>query len=410
MAELASAVRRQLLRTVRSVAVTSFTTAASAMGVNRRAAAAALLAPRLRGRCDTAIYAALLAPPESALSGAAAHPLCPPPLRRAAAEALTGPPRGIHHISATAQPGSNLWLRGSSAWISAATRRCMALDTVRAGEEAGSRSGAVPPALLARRAGAARFDVRETVAKDPGCRAQTLWLLTGDVSPRVRHAVAGHRNLPVAVQRRVAGDAEGYVRAGLAANPNCSPGILADLSTDPDARVIRAVSEHALTPVDASHRLIGAIAAHRDAKTRAEAAASVACPQPIVQALSVDTDSTVRAAAARNPNCSPGILDRLCGDAEPAVRCAAAEHPSLETGRCEQIMDSLAASDDIDSRCWAAGSPQCPQRLLWKLTNDDEREVRRALLDNPALPAEVLAALEHDPSDGIAAVAMRLQP
>lgn len=183
-----------------------------------------------------------------------------------------------------------------------------------------ARTGKIGATLLPRVAACSPAEVEELAAsRDPAARmlvAQRRDLppgirdrLADDPDAKVVRTLAPHPGLTeVQLRAMVARHGVG-VLAGVAANPDAPPALLADLVRhEPTARkVFREVVRHRAAPASA------VLACLADDKARPVAAGHPALPPQVIVELLCDPDPKVAEAAAANPSLPPAVMaDLLC--------------------------------------------------------------------------------------------------
>jgi hypothetical protein len=206
------------------------------------------------------------------------------------------------------------------------------------------------------------------------------------------------------------------IQAVLASGPRASP-------PSPTPRGVREISSAS------NARSLRLMAEDDDPQARAAAARNPTLPIDMLAWLADDESRIVRRAVAENPNASTAILerlaqdyswsnqrvrlaivrhsnigittlDRLAGDLSVEVRRAVLDHPALSAAAREQILASaLVTCADLSEplyRTIALAHPLTPADQLAAGAGSFEWIERFAIARNPAAPAEVLARLKND--------------
>lgn len=275
--------------------------------------------------------------------------------------------------------------------------------------------------------------VRAGVAGRDDCPVLLLRRLASDPDPTPRAAAAARPPLPVPDIVRLAGsDPEAQVRAGAAHNPNCPPGLLAELAAthgagidvdDPEAWMIAAAAVE--NPNCPSSVLAHAVSSPVDG-VRAAAATRTDCPLRTLERLAADPCPNVAMEVARNPAAPQELIESLAGHPAPSVQAAVAgrddcppellrrlyafeapessmEWDVLETVLArredcppQQLERFAARQDPILLRAIVAAHRNTPGRVLRRLAGDRSGIVRAAAAGNPRCPRECLIALAAD--------------
>lgn len=183
------------------------------------------------------------------------------------------------------------------------------------------------------------------------------------------------------------------------------PSILSTLASFDEYQLNIRVVRNGRTPLEAlrrirrvetDERILGAIAAHRNAS-----------PQ-LLATFSNSLSSVVRFSLAGNAATPADILNIIAANASKDERRALAGNP----GASGELLEFLwrNANDDEHLRAEIAAHPQCPAELLAAALTSDCDVVRRKLAGNPAVTHEQLVALLDDPIAAVRAEAIRHAP
>ncbi|WP_326586439.1 hypothetical protein [Streptomyces sp. NBC_01294] len=179
--------------------------------------------------------------------------------------------------------------------------------TTRLGAEALPRFASAPPAELAEAAGSAHAPLRMVVAHRHDLPPELRDALAADPDASVVKAVAPHPGLTQQQLRAMVTRHGVQVLARVAANPDASAGLLAELARhDPPVR--RALREIATHPNATAEALLPCLA---DKRARIHAAAHPALPAAVVVELLTDDDPQVVEAAAGNPSLPRAVMAEL---------------------------------------------------------------------------------------------------
>ena len=315
-------------------------------------------------RCPHPALRALASDPEKAVRGSvAANPACPSDMLTVLAASEDTVVRGAAATNPRCPPGQlavlivddSDYVRSGAAANPACPsdmlERFAAENSLAAARRAAAVNPSSPARLLERLAAhpgrRTAWTVLEAVAANPNCSVGVLKALTGiPVNPGEQQA-----ENPARVRDNL-DDCAVYtgaaIRAAAAANPSCTPQMLhkiSETSTDPD--VLAAVVANPSTPAETFESLV-ADGRHsmRPHRLRAAAAANPSCPPHVLQHFAEDPEDTVRAAAAANPDCPPPMLARLAADSSNQTRAAAAANPSLPADQLKALahdVDPLVA-------------------------------------------------------------------
>ena len=141
-------------------------------------------------------------------------------------------------------------------------------------------------------------------------------------------------------------------------------------------------------------------------------AANPSVPRDLLLNLAASKDAEIQRAAASNPNFPRSAKSvrerdtRTPADPPSNVFTALIRYmqrlfgatPELVSNGAPQEVTSVQSSDLWEARAEEAANPQTSASRLRQLAEDDEATVRRAVLDNPNCPVEVLILLEGDTS------------
>lgn len=192
----------------------------------------------------------------------------------------------------------------------------LAADT-RTGRDLLPRIAAASPAEVAHLAGERDPVARRLVAARRDLPGGIRDALAADPDARVAAAVAPHPGLSEARLRAMVARHAVQVIAQVAANPEASPVLLADLARrrPPVRKALHVIARH---PQATAPALLACLA---DPKARHDAAGHPALPPPVVAGLLTDSDWQVVLAAAANPSLPPAVMARaMPGPAREPVR------------------------------------------------------------------------------------------
>jgi len=210
-------------------------------------------------------------------------------------------------------------------------------------------------------------------------------------SPARRQALCHNPNTGLAQLRRLLLGATLNDCKGMAKNPGCDAALLGDL-WHRDERYLRAeIAVHANCPSD----LLAIAVASDDLLLRRKAAYNPQLSIAQRTALLADDEASVRAAAVRH--LGTGYLTTgsapLLNDPARRVRREQARQNELD----ERLIKKLSTDEDSWVRRWIARNAATPTQLLQTLATDDEAEVRRGVARNPATPLPLRRQLAADP-------------
>jgi hypothetical protein len=209
------------------------------------------------------------------------------------------------------------------------------------------------------------------------------------------------------------------VRYALARHPSATSEILGLLSTDGVKEFRRLAADHPKTDPGIIQRLIQA-GSTPDLMGLSEP--DVTMPSDEIRKL-LQGGIWARQLAVRHPNSDADTLARLLCDREPKIREWAAVHPNLDP---ETKRDLIRAGSGTDFQgimppdpalpaetlkkisqlgSWGewvvANNPYAPEDLLDTLANSDDWQVRSFVAKNPGTSATTLARLEADPVNDV---------
>jgi HEAT repeat protein len=123
--------------------------------------------------------------------------------------------------------------------------------------------------------------------------------------------------------------------------------------------------------------------------------------------LAKSPDDNVRRTVARNGATPAPSLAALLADPSWEVRAMAAHAKKAPHEQALSIVETLAASSDVQQRRLAARSPLASPALLTKLVDDGDTETRSNAAKNPKTPAEAARArlTDGEPSVVLGALA-----
>ena len=257
-----------------------------------------------------------------------------------------------------------------------------------------------------------------------------------------------------------------YLRvwAAAARNPNCTAGLLAELTEaaaasprdggflrrhiPPEKVSFAAVRQAVASNLNCGHETLVALASDPRVHIRGEVAANPHCPEAMIEQLVSDPSALVRRRIARRDSvtraalmvlasdrntrvrgltadradCPPEAFETLATDRKAIVRVLVARHEScpadltaqLAADRCDMVravtaanpalmaLETLAADRSVSVRVAAAGREDCPASLRVGLAGDRNTRVRAAIAANRSTPQPLLEALVCDRRGGVA--------
>ncbi|GAA2661475.1 MULTISPECIES: hypothetical protein [Actinosynnema] len=255
------------------------------------------------------------------------------------------------------------------------------------------------------------------VAARPGADPELVRRLAAHPDVRVRAWLAEHgEGLPVDVVTALVRDPVAEVAQEAALFQPLTAELAAELLAHPSPDLRKALSRNGSTPPDVLLALCGhpeswvrwdlvehpnlprgavvALLSDGLPAARWAAARNPLVPQELLRALADDPDSEVRQAVLRNPVVPLDVLVALVGTTrtghDPLLRIVTATHDELR---------AMAASPVRRLRVLVAAREDLPTDLLEEFAEDEDVVVVKAVIANPALPAQRLRALadRHGP-------------
>jgi hypothetical protein len=205
------------------------------------------------------------------------------------------------------------------------------------------------------------------VAQNPALSKELLKDLAASKDPDMRLGVSANANLPKDIAADLSKDKEPAVRRAVAKNPNLPEGNLFGLTKDTDELTRFAVLDSPnLTP--AVLDTLEPIYTDASCDNRAKIYASPCVNLAQLEYHKKNPDPCIRRGIARNPNAPEAVLTELAGDNDPQVKRGALSNPSLKNFNFQKYFPVGWLSDN----------------------NPENNTARRALLENPNIPAGLL--------------------
>lgn len=259
--------------------------------------------------------------------------------------------------------------------------------------------------------------------------------LASHPEPRIRWALASSPACPEACLQALATDADALVRAAVAGNAHCPPAVRPGLIADDDWRVRVAVlcGSNTAPCRETDNAVAERLAADPEPRVRRVVAAMPQLSRHLVAQLARDPDNRVSERILRFQPLDASVYEKQAGDPNANVRLAAAAHafagkPPFDLAEHREtrnrILQRLMLDSDVHVRDQAANGWQPyawyeenAQRLaadtlpsirrLWagitrnpqilaQLAQDSAPDVRRVVAENPNTPAGTLIAMCHD--------------
>jgi hypothetical protein len=240
----------------------------------------------------------------------------------------------------------------------------------------------------------------------PNKPSSLLAELSSDPEESVRKAIIHNPNTPAVSLAQLAKDKRYLVREATIANPNTPLTSLKLLAKDEHPLLRRKVCENMNTPA----ALLGRLAEDKDKGVRTAVASNLNTPKSALKLLSEDGHDDVRIAVASNPSTPKAILGELAGDdMQHSVRQAVAGNPNTNS----TTLLLLAEYDIVDLNIILFDNPSTPKRLLKRLlsyleyrTDSDVPYTLAASLNTPMWTLDWLAEDNYDNDDICIAIAM----
>lgn len=260
--------------------------------------------------------------------------------------------------------------------------------------------------------------VRRAVASHSACPPEALTLLAIDDDPTVRQAAVQHPGVPAAALANAAAFAPDDVEflAAIAGNPNAPASMLVELAEHGSSRLRQVAAAHPALPRVVLERLRRA-GSNPDLLSLAPADPGL---PPDELARLAASGAWARLLAARHPATPPEVLSRLATDGDLLVRRAAAQNartppellelllragstPDLEGFSAEEAGTSLSSGEVHElaalgpwARRLAARQANASGKLLDRLSQDRDPQVRAAVATHPAAAEPALCSLAQD--------------
>ena len=235
--------------------------------------------------------------------------------------------------------------------------------------------------------------------------AAILRRLADDEADIIRVDVAAHQHCPPDALARLSTDAHGRARIATANNPNTPAVTLSVLASDPSSSARRGVANN---PSSTSEILTGLVASAGSGrsgdKLRSCVAANPNCSAGLLERLSGSEDDDIRFAAAANPNASHEMLDRCAGSNDQWLLYGTAHNPACPP----LLLERLSGHAHDWARRGVAENPATPPGLLVDLAADRWTNVHHALIERSDLPRTALLVLTSSPSQRVADKAREL--
>ena len=211
----------------------------------------------------------------------------------------------------------------------------------------------------------------------------------------LRLVTAGHPSSPPDLLERRARDRWPAIRQAAARNPACPPPVLARLAVDKVPTVREAALRHRAVPLP----VLLAAARGADERARAAAAANGSAGERLLDELAGDPAASVRVAAARH--CvEPATCWRLTGDEDAEVRRAAAANPATPVAALEDLARAAEAGDDESDAgllLVLAWNPVTPIAVVTELASSADPALRAVAARHRHLSPGSAARLSFDP-------------
>lgn len=122
--------------------------------------------------------------------------------------------------------------------------------------------------------------------------------------------------------------------------------------------------------------------------------------EEMLEILAASEDMQARWAVAKNPHTSEALLLRLAKDPINLVRALVANNPKTPASVLNELFN-----DEKIVRDGLTGNPNTPEKLLKLFINENDRMARLRVADNPGATKAVLEALAQDEDKDVSTAA-----
>jgi Leucine rich repeat variant len=237
------------------------------------------------------------------------------------------------------------------------------------------------PRNLAHLAQKPSLALRCLIARHPQTPKRTLFMLSVQLAPEVRSALASNSRMPLPILQRLATDPEVAVRCIVAHHPNLAPESIQGMALDKEESVRTAIAKR--PRLDAA--LLQQLAQDQSSLVRAAVARNTQLSIELLAKLADDPETLVQAAAG-NTHLPYDIQATLLSSSDELIRARLAANTRLQ----ESLFARLVVDPSLKVRCALAANPKTPPTLLEVLWQNATLEVYQGLARNPKTPAEWL--------------------
>jgi HEAT repeat protein len=236
-------------------------------------------------------------------------------------------------------------------------------------------------------------EVRASLGRNEKSAVDILEMLANDSNWAVREAVAQNTSTPPEVLAVLASDNNYRVRSHVPGNKNTPSEVLAAFARD--GEFLENIAGNPSTPVETLAKLSNS----SDKYTRSSVAQN---PQSSIEILSkfvYDEDEFVRESLAGNPNITEEMAAKLISVGGRVIKVNILSNFAKSMSEAAlRILHKLADDKDRDVRMIVAAHPNTPDEVLTKLSNDRSSDVVERIAMNPKTPAKVLKRLADSDS------------
>ena len=212
----------------------------------------------------------------------------------------------------------------------------------------------------------------------PSC---SLALLAEDKNAEIRNAVARNPNAPEALLTLLSNNKNEWVRRDVASNPNTPEALLTLLSKDKNEWVRSDVASNPNTPIES----LMTLSLDEDADVRSEVASHPETTKTMLERLAKDKSTKVRNCVAFNPKCPDELLIQLCHIKNISTYAKALAIEKLN------FPEDILALPHFNS---ILQTKVIPEKVLIRLGQHEDSEVRSAALSNPLHPSWIKSLIE----------------
>ncbi len=220
-----------------------------------------------------------------------------------------------------------------------------------------------------------------------------LFKLANNEYSIIRKLVAENKNTPISLLKKLANDRNSDVRISAVRNRNMPTHfrekILKELASDRNSKVRISVAQNKHTPIS----LLEKLASDRNSKVRISVAENKHTPIYLLEELASDRNSEVRISVVHNRKTPIYLLEKLANDENGYLLQSIAARPNIPIYLQERMIEKLAETPEDEIRYYLTLNPNLPIHIVQKLAMDRSARVCYSIVKHPKIDSKTIELL-----------------